>query len=95
MDQRREIQEILRGEVAKLRDAPFEALLKYVVPVTWTVTTDSGGSYQVEVTAFWDDKKSRHLRVIVAVDDFGWRAFIPETASFIVAADGTFVGEEG
>jgi len=31
--------------------------------------------------------------VIVTVDDGGWRAFVPLGESFILAQDGTFVGE--
>jgi hypothetical protein len=29
----------------------------------------------------------------VSIDDGGWRAFLPWTDSFIIAPDGSFVGE--
>lgn len=53
----------------------------------------SGTTYQIEIDAFWDSDKPGNLRVIVAVDDGGFRAFAPLTTSFIIAPDGTFVGE--
>jgi len=46
------------------------------------------------VQAFWDSpRQPGNLRVIVAIDDGGWRAFRPLSADFIVASDGSFVGE--
>jgi hypothetical protein len=53
----------------------------------------SGTRYQLEVRAFWDDKEARHLRVRAAIDDGGWRAFMPLITDFIIGPDGTFVGE--
>ncbi|MEA3510923.1 MAG: hypothetical protein U9R51_05755 [Actinomycetota bacterium] len=43
--------------------------------------------------AFWDSRQPGDLRVIVAIDDGGWRALSPLSADFIIAADGHFVGE--
>jgi hypothetical protein len=57
------------------------------------VAGPSGAIYQLEVQAFWDDKRSRHLRVLASIDDGGWSAFIPLTDDFIIAPDGSFVGE--
>jgi hypothetical protein len=54
----------------------------------------SGAEYQVEVEALWDDRDAQTLRILASVDDGrGWRAFSPLTDSFIVAPDGSFVGE--
>ena len=58
-----------------------------------TVVAESGVQYQVEVQAFWDGRQSENLRVIIAIDDGGWRAFSPLSTDFIVASDGSFVGE--
>jgi hypothetical protein len=33
------------------------------------------------------------MRVLAAIDDGGWHALVPLMASFIVAPDGSFVGE--
>lgn len=52
-----------------------------------------GVVYQVESESIWDDRKRGHIRVVVGVDDGGWRAFYPLTDSFIIAPDGTYIGE--
>jgi hypothetical protein len=55
-----------------------------------------GKAYQVEFEAHWDDPRNRghNLRVIVSIDDGTFRASLcPITRSFIMAPDGTFVGE--
>lgn len=47
----------------------------------------------VEINAMWDDKPEGNIRVIVSIDNGGWRALVPVTESFVIARDGTFVGE--
>lgn len=53
------------------------------------VTGPSGATYQVETLAVWDAKPGGDLRLIVAVDDGGWRAFSPLSESFIVPPPST------
>lgn len=53
----------------------------------------SGTIYQVQTQAHWDSRKDGDLRIMVAVDDGGWRAFAPLSEDFILAPDGSFVGE--
>jgi len=53
----------------------------------------SGVSYQVEIEAVWDDRPGGNLRVFGHVDDGGLRAFDPLTEDFIMAPDGSIVGE--
>lgn len=53
----------------------------------------SGATYQAEVQVHWDDRPGGAVRVLGSVDDGGWRAFKPLCDDFIVAPDGTFVGE--
>jgi hypothetical protein len=53
----------------------------------------SGVTYQVETEAFWDGAEGADIRVIVGVDDGRLRAFMPLTEVFIMAPDGSFVGE--
>jgi len=62
-------------------------------PEAVEVTGPSGTTYQVETEAFWDGAKDADLRVIVSVDDGGWRAFMPLTEDFILSRDGSFVDE--
>jgi hypothetical protein len=58
------------------------------------VTGASGAEYQIEVEAFWDDpRRPGNLRVMASIDDGGWSAFAPITRDFIIAADGSFMGE--
>jgi hypothetical protein len=57
------------------------------------VMAESGTWYQGDVQVFWDDKPDGAIRVMASIDDGGWRAFVPLTADFILAPDGTFVGE--
>ena len=61
--------------------------------MTTEVDGSSGRWYQIETSVFWDGAKDRDLRVIVSIDDGGWRAFAPMTDDFIMAPDGSFVGE--
>jgi hypothetical protein len=72
---------------AELRDRYLDR------PETVEVLGASGTSYQVETFAMWDGKRDANLRVIVAIDDGGLRAFKPLTKGFIIAPDGSFVGE--
>ena len=60
---------------------------------TCQVAGGSGVQYQVEIQLFCDDKLQQNIRVMGAIDDGGWRAFSPITDSFIMAPDGSFVGE--
>jgi hypothetical protein len=52
-----------------------------------------GITYAVEVEAFWDDRPGGNLRVRAMIDDGGVRAFRPLVEDFILAPDGSFVGE--
>jgi len=86
---------VLDGVVAELRREPHRTLVARYLhePDERTVVAESGVQYQVEVQAFWDGRQPGNLRVIIAIDDGGWRAFSPLSTDFIVASDGSFVGE--
>jgi len=78
-----------------LRDMPYVVLVDRYLDQTehHEVVADSGTRYQVEVQGFWDGGKPGDLRVIAAVYDGGWRAFVPLSRDFIMVEDGSFVGE--
>jgi hypothetical protein len=57
------------------------------------VRGESGVTYQTEIQGVWDDGKPGNLRILGSVDDGGWRAFSPLGDDFIIAPDGSFVGE--
>jgi hypothetical protein len=88
-----EARQLLAAKLAELRQLSYGDLLRYREPVCVEVTGPSGVVYQVEVEAFWDDRKRRDLRVLASIDDGGWRAFSPLCDDFIIATDGSFVGE--
>ena len=80
-----------------LRGQPYEVLVERYLsePEVAEMAGASGTEYQVEISAFWDSGKPGNLRVCARVDDGGWRAFKPLSVDFIIAPDGTFVGEAG
>jgi len=86
---------ILADTVAGLRGDTYQALVARYLDGSEhrRVVAESGAEYQLEVQALWDDGTPGNLRVIVSVDDGGWRAVHPLTSDFIIATDGSFVGE--
>jgi len=54
----------------------------------------SGAAYQIEVDVSWDGKASGRVFVLAAIDDGHLvAAFCPLMDSFVMASDGSFVGE--
>jgi hypothetical protein len=92
---RQEAQAVAAECAAGLRTRSYAELVEALVgrQEVREIVAASGVTYQVEAHSLWDDRKRGHLRVMVAVDDGGWRAFLPLSESFIVAPDGSFVGE--
>ena len=60
---------------------------------TIEIKASSGVIYQLEFEAIWDGKKGGNLRIMGGIDDGGIRSLFPLTNDFILAPDGTFVGE--
>lgn len=91
---RKEARKILRELVSDLRRLSYEELLRFRDEhEAREIIGDSGAWYQLEIIVFTDDPKDDTLRVSVAIDDGGWRAFSPLTDDFIIAPDGSFFGE--
>jgi len=92
---REQAQAILTAEVRRLRQEQYEQLVSRLLDKqeSFERAAPDGTKYQLEVQALWDDRALGNLRVIVSVDDGGWRAFAPLSESFIRASDGSFVGE--
>ena len=87
-----EARTVLNRRVTQLRQQPYEQLRDAWL-AHWDsedYTGPSGVWYQVEIGALWDNKKAGHLRVVVSVDGEGRRGL---TDSFIIAPDGSFIGE--
>lgn len=82
--------------IGQLRPLPYEELTRLLRnPQCKEMAGSDGKPYQIEWEAHWDDLRGTgNLRVIVSIDDGTFRASLrPMTASFIMAPDGTFVGE--
>ena len=87
---------LLAAHLRGYRARPYSDLAALVSePESTEIAGPSGARYQVEVLAVWDERPHGNLRVIGAIDDGGLRAFVPLSADFIVAPDGSFVGERG
>src|SRR5437660_7522336 len=85
---------LIDTELRRLRKLTYSELVVLVgKPETKKVVGEDGKTYQLEIDAVWDSKKSEDVRLIVAADDGGWRALKPLTHDFIMRPDGTFVGE--
>ena len=61
-----------------------------------TVVGPDGWKYQVETLVSWDSPRRNegNLRVIVSIDGGGVSAFKPLVGTFIMAPDGSFIGED-
>lgn len=90
-----EAEAIIAAELNQLRVEPYQALVERLLDKheNFERVGASGTHYQVELQAFWDDKKRGNLRVCAAIDDGGWPGLVPLTRDFIRAPDGSFVGE--
>ena len=85
---------IIENKLKELRRFSYGELAKLVGQVPCDCINGSDGEeYQVETETRWDGKKGGDIRVIVAVDGPGISTFRPLTGTFIVSADGSFVGE--
>jgi hypothetical protein len=89
-----EARHVLRAQLQPWRERSWSDLRDEIGrSERFELTAESGTWYQGKVQVLWDDKQNGAIRVIASVDDGGWRAFVPLTVDFILAPDGTFVGE--
>jgi len=85
---------IIEQKLKELRKTSYVALVKLVGQVSCErVNGLDGAEYQVETETRWDSKWGGDIRVVVAVDGPGASSFRPPTGTFIMSADGSFVGE--
>lgn len=91
-----EARALLAKELDSWRQRPYPALASLVggEPVPRQVLGEEKDRYQLEIQVFWDSSPGGDVRVLGAIDDGGFRAFVPLTDSFIMAPDGRFVGED-
>jgi hypothetical protein len=89
-----EASSIAEERIGRLRGLTYASLAAHVDqhPVTETVERH-GVIYHLQTAYHWDSHPGGNVRVIVAVDDGGIRAFVPFTSDFIKSPSGQFVGE--
>jgi hypothetical protein len=88
-----QLRAILQAEIERLETLSYAELLKYLNEVEVKHSGESGGEdyYQIEIQAFWDDRKTKNLRVMAAIDDGGLKAFKPICDSLIITPEGKFL----
>ena len=89
-----ELQSLVRQTVDSLRATPYGDLCRYLKAYHLRLAGATGASYDVEVQAVWDDPRRRGGDLPVMVS--GWESGqqgLGTTEDFIIAPDGTFVGE--
>ena len=79
-----ELLQHLNLEIERLKQKRYQELLKLTEEVETRQSGEGDSFYQVEIQAFYDNKRKGTLRVLVAVDDGGRRAFKPLTGDFLV-----------
>lgn len=85
---------LIDAELRRLLELPCSELINLIgTPETKEVIGEDGKSYQLEIEAIWDIARAEDVRVIVSVDDGGWRALKPLTQDFGMRPDGSFVDE--
>ena len=85
---------VLHDYLQRYRQRSYGELIALLgKPQVAELTGPSGATYQLEATVDWDNRPGEALRVIGSVDDGGGRSVKPLTNDFILAPDGTFIGE--
>ena len=89
-----EAREVLARELTRYRQRSYSDLRSLLdTRDVFERTGKSGAVYQLAIEAVWDDHPGGSLRIMGAIDDGGWRAIVPLNDSFIIAPNGSFVGE--
>ena len=89
-----EARSLLRKELEALRSLSYAELADRLdKPATHELRGESDVTYQLEIQVFGDHRPGGNLRVRGSIDDGGWRSLAPLFEDFIVAPDGSFVGE--
>ncbi len=89
-----EAKTLLKSHLQSYRSRPYADLVRLIGRVEVArLPGASGVEYQVEINFNWDNRTGGNVRVIGSIDNGGWRAFVPLCEDFIMAPDGTFIGE--
>ncbi len=95
---KQEAASILEQEIRQLRRQPYSRFRDWIEQKKYDTKrhkAQSGKEYQISYQALYDDKKAETIRVMVDVDDgTGISSFVPMSSDFIIAPNGSFVGED-
>ena len=81
---------LLDAAMLEQQSKSYEALAGAIGQVHVRAERGSDGrEYQIEIEAEWDDQPGGAVRVVGAIDDGSFRSFLPISAEFIVAPDGS------
>lgn len=93
---RADLNEVISSELEKLRKNEYSYFLDLVEgePIVYDVLSKKGIEVNVEILVFWDSKEKGSIRVLCNASRSGkWDSFRPFSGDFIIAEDGSFVGE--
>ncbi len=94
MDKKEEARKVVEKELNRYRKLPYQELLKNLNNSEGCeVKTENGEIYQIEVEVFYDDFKKKSIRVMGSASYNAWTDFSPICSDFIMATDGSFIGE--
>jgi hypothetical protein len=95
VDARAQAAELADAFLAELRKLSYGQCRELMRGAPAKEVVGSGGkTYQLRAEAFWDSKPDRNIRVSVTASWGGLSDFKPLLRDFIIAPDGSFVGEE-
>ena len=70
-----------------------ELVLKIGEQETFEGVSETGEKYEIEVDFFFDDEKTKNLRVTAMISYDRATNFSPVVSDFIIAPNGNFIGE--
>ena len=86
---REEALSLLNAKLEEYRKLSYEQLAANVGDEELPeVVGASSTQYQIEIQIVWDDEPGCDVRALTAIDDGGWRAFMPLCADLLVTPDG-------
>lgn len=80
---------LIKQELDILKTRPYESLCELLEkPVSKNLLGRDGKNYQLSTEVVWDGEPGGDLRVIISIDNKGWRSLLPISNSFIKSPRG-------
>jgi hypothetical protein len=86
---------LLTNELNKFRTKKYSELYKELdKTINYQLIISPNEKYQIEIQIFYDDKKTKNIRVLGSIDDGTFSQTIkPVNDDFIISPNNTFIGE--